>query len=254
MIILPNRLFYVPGCGSSVSHAAALLRQHGFSFIDHPSPEITHLLLDVPSFSDNCTLKNGMRIERILEVLPETITVIGGNLSCNALDGYRCLDLLQDPEYVAHNAALTARCAVRVAVSQLPSTLESLPVLVIGWGRIGMQLAFLLQKLGACVSICSRDPQKRAIAAAFGMKPLSPAALADSLPDFRVVFNTAPSLTVDKVHSSRCENCLKIDLASKPGILGEDVISARGLPGRLAPESSGALIAEIIKKRMEEAQ
>jgi hypothetical protein len=41
-------------------------------------------------------------------------------------------------------------------------------------------------------------------------------------------------------------DCLKIDLASKPGIAGSDVIIARGLPGKMAPESAGHLIAKTI--------
>ena len=47
-------------------------------------------------------------------------------------------------------------------------------------------------------------------------------------------------------------NALKIDLASKPGIGGSDVIWARGLPGKDAPESSGELIAKTIIRLMEE--
>ena len=42
------------------------------------------------------------------------------------------------------------------------------------------------------------------------------------------------------------ESCLKIDLASLPGIEGEDVIRAGGLPGIHTPESAGQLMADTI--------
>ena len=46
--------------------------------------------------------------------------------------------------------------------------------------------------------------------------------------------------------------CIKIELASAPGIECEDVVIARGLPGSYAPISSGRLIAETILKRCKE--
>lgn len=47
-------------------------------------------------------------------------------------------------------------------------------------------------------------------------------------------------------------NCLKIELASLPGIAGDDVIPARGLPGIYVPESSGKLIADTLLHRLQE--
>ena len=48
------------------------------------------------------------------------------------------------------------------------------------------------------------------------------------------------------------EDCVKIDLASKPGIEDEDVIIARGLPGIHFPESSGKLIADTLLRLCQE--
>jgi hypothetical protein len=63
---------------------------------------------------------------------------------------------------------------------------------------------------------------------------------------YRVIFNTVPTLLLEQTSS----RCLKIDLASVPGIAGEDVIHARGLPGKKAPESSGELIARRLLQLM----
>ena len=64
---------------------------------------------------------------------------------------------------------------------------------------------------------------------------------------YKVIFNTVPSHILSEEQMSNCRaNCLKIELASSPGIVGVDVIDARGLPGKIAPESSGALIARTV--------
>jgi dipicolinate synthase subunit A len=61
---------------------------------------------------------------------------------------------------------------------------------------------------------------------------------------YRVIFNTVPAPVIDEAECELCRSdCLKIDLASELGIAGEDVLWARGLPGKDAPESSGRLIA-----------
>ena len=50
------------------------------------------------------------------------------------------------------------------------------------------------------------------------------------------------------------ERCFEVlmDLASSPGIDGENVLWARGLPGKIAPESSGELIAKTVMRLWEE--
>ena len=59
-------------------------------------------------------------------------------------------------------------------------------------------------------------------------------------------------MVLPKEKLAACQHsCIKIDLASVPGIEGADVIHAGGLPNLDAPESSGKLIARIIRKELE---
>ena len=66
--------------------------------------------------------------------------------------------------------------------------------------------------------------------------------------DFRLIINTVPAMVLPKVPGT----ALKIDLASQPGMGGNDIIWAKGLPGLLAPESSGELIAQTILQWIKE--
>lgn len=243
---MDNMLIFPVGCTQASQYAAKFLKDSGVSLIDHPSPEVTHLMLDVPSFQPDGSLRCGGQIEPALEMLPSGVTVIGGNLNHPALAAYHTLDLLQDAAYTAVNAAITADCALRVAGEKLPLVFADCPVLVIGWGRIGKCLGQKLKALGARVAIAARKESDRAIASVLGYITLDTAGLEGHLSGFRLIFNTAPELILTEAALSRCGNCFKIDLASKPGILGGDVIWAKGLPGIRAPESSGGLIAETV--------
>lgn len=206
-----------------------------------PEPDVTHLLLPVPSFEADGRIRGGGLLEHILADLPEHITVIGGNLNHPLLKGYRCIDLLRDEEYVARNAAITADCAIRVAAAQLPVVWKNCPVLVVGWGRIGKCLAATLKAMDADVTVTSRKAEDRSILKAMGYGAADPIRLT-GLERYRVIFNTAPTPVIENPP----KDVLKIDLASVPGILGSDVIRAGGLPGKMVPESSGMLIAETV--------
>ena len=242
-------LMYPVGSTAACRYAGEILRQSGIGLVDHPAPEVTHLLLDVPSFDPGGMLRGGGNLKDLLRMLPPGITVIGGNLEHPALAGYRKLDLLKEEGYLAQNAAITAECALQVAAQHMEVVFSGCPVLVIGWGRIGKCLSLLLKGMGAEASIAARKEADRAMAKALGFGAVDTASL-DFRP-YRVVFNTVPYPILHKEGNEKCHSLL-IELASKPGLAGDSVVIARGLPGIYAPESSGRLIAETILQRFRE--
>jgi dipicolinate synthase subunit A len=163
------------------------------------------------------------------------------------------MDLLQDAFYLAENAYITAECALDVALPYLDITIRGCPTLIIGWGRIGKCLGQLLKNMGADIAIAARKEADRAMIRALGMKAVDINDLPDQLDRYRLIFNTAPELVLKREQMAHClEDCVKIDLASKPGIEDEDVIIARGLPGIHFPESSGKLIADTLLRLCQE--
>ncbi len=250
-----HKLIAAAGDTPSLRVAKTILENNGFAFTDHPHPETTHLLLNVPSFTADGALAGGGELSRLLPRLPEAITVIGGNLTAPELSGYTVIDLLRDDGYLAKNADITARCALRVASATLPCTWDGCPVLVIGWGRIGKCLAKHLSALGADVTVAARKSADRAMLRALGYAALPIRCLHEILPRCRVIYNTVPAPVLSQAQSALCrKDCLKIELASVPGIAGEDVVMARGLPGKLAPEDSGKLIAQTVLRLMAEKE
>lgn len=233
-------LFYSAGHTPALAHSIALLKGSGIPFCNAPDLAATHLLLPVPSFSPDGSIRGGGDIEVLLPQLSKEICIVGGNLSHPKLAGRPTADLLQDPMYLAENAGITAHCAVKLAMQKLPVTLRGCMVLVIGWGRIGKCLAALLRQMGAIVTVAARKTGDRAMLHALNYNTVPVEGLDTRA--YRVIFNTAPEMVLPVCPG----DSLKIDLASARGIGGSDVVWARGLPGTDAPESSGRLIARTV--------
>ena len=237
---MKDPIFYSAGNTGALRYAASVLRRKGCRFAAEPADAVTHLLLDVPQ-------KDWDSLPALLSQFPPDVTIVGGNLHHSALESYKTVDLLQDPLYLAENANITAHCAVKLALDRLPVTLCQCPVVVIGWGRIGKCLARLLKQMGACVTVAARKETDRAMLLALGYDAVDIKALEYELVRYRVIFNTVPVLVLSEEALAHCRtDCLKLELASLPGMAGEDIINARGLPNRGAPESSGELIARSI--------
>ena len=94
--------------------------------------------------------------------------------------------------------------------------------------------------MGADVTVCARKAKDRSILAAMGYDTLDFHQV--DLKKYKVIYNTVPTMVFPACPGS----ALKIDLASRLGLGSPDVIWARGLPGKDAPESSGELIAKTL--------
>ena len=250
-MLLKPMLIYPVGVTAACRYARRALEDIGLPTIDHPAPEITHVLLDVPSFAPDGSLRGGGSLEELLQRLPEAVCVIGGNLRHPALEGHTVIDLLRDEEYLAANAALTADCALRVAAGELTTAFAESPTVILGWGRIGKSLAKLLSALGTEVTVVARKEKDRAMLRALGYQAASAEDLSQLAPGKRLLFNTVPAPMLSQEESAAWRECVKIDLASQRGLDSPDVIWARGLPGVRTPASSGALIARTVLREVQ---
>lgn len=224
-------LFYRAGDSRALLYAESELKSCGISFSSDLSDHVHYVLFNIPTKSSEINI-------------PKHAIVIGGNLQGQYPDNPH-IDLLQDERYLALNAALTAHGAIKIAMEQLPCTLEGCSVLIIGWGRIGKCLTKLLAALGSRVTIAARREASRSEVEALGFRAIGISGI--DRENWRLIFNTVPSPVVSKEQAEHfSEKCVIIDLASKQGIECDRVIWARGIPGKEVPESSGALIAQTI--------
>lgn len=180
--------------------------------------------------------------------MPKDVIIAGGNLEIPLLKDYRTIDFLKDPFYLAENAAITAECALQIAETK--TNLAGCPVLVLGWGRIGKCLGRLLQQRGAEVTIAARKETDLAMIRALGCSSLQIEAVDKDLTGFSVILNTVPAMILPETVTAA--DTVLLELASSPGMAGENIISARGLPGKMAPEKSGKLIAQTFIRLLQE--
>lgn len=228
-------VMYIPR-SKAVCCAAEELERIGIHVTQKCAPDVTHLLLPVPSFSNG----DGY-LAHLLAELPDDVIISGGNLTSPLTEGYRSVDFLQDPYYLADNAAITASCALGMLRERVDVFAEK-RTLIIGWGRIGKCLAPMLENQDAQVTIAARRPTDLALIHALGYRNLDIHDATQELPRFDIILNTVPVLLFP--HAEVKDNAVILELASKPGITGPAIIDARGLPGRLAPRESGELIAK----------
>ena len=225
-----------PGGSSAIQYAAHYLSSLGLQLSAEPDANTAHLLLPVPSFPA-CE----EYIEAVLKELPENARISGGNLE-RKLCGHQTVDFLKDPLYLAKNAAITAQCAVKIIEDHVCSTLSNTPILVIGWGRIGKCLQRLLVQSGADVTVAARNPTDLAMVNALGNRSIHTSNIQEELPHYKAVLNTVPEMILPDMEIM--PDCVALELASSPGMAGKNIINGRGLPGKLAPEASGELIAK----------
>lgn len=209
--------------------------------------------VDAPNLPESILLKD------LLRIIGKGKLMLAGKMSeatraVADVFGVRWVDYFMREELEILNAVPTCEGAVQIAMEELPITINGARALVTGFGKVGEPLALMLKSLGADVTVCARKSSARAKARSMGMKTADFSSLAQTMGESDVVFNTVPHKVITRETLVGAGNALIIDLASKPGGVDLDgardanvrVIWALGLPGKVAPVTSGNIIKETI--------
>ena len=169
--------------------------------------------------------------------------------------GLRVFDYYAREECMVANAVPTAEGAVQVAMEELPFTLHSARVLILGFGRVGKLTAHRMGALGAKVTVSAQGYEDLAWAAAYGHETGRLETLSCELGGFDLIVNTIPAQVLDRRRLQWVNpGAFLLDLASAPGgvdraaakELGLRVLQAPGLPGRTAPVTAAAAIRDSV--------
>ena len=160
--------------------------------------------------------------------------------------GLPLIDYFLRPELECLNAVPTAEGCLELLLRLRERTIWESGFLVLGYGRVGRAVARRLVLLGGRVTVCRAAPLT---------------ALPTLLPGFDAVINTIPAPVLPRALLQQLPGgALIIDLASLPGgtdfaaaeELGLHAEHALALPGRCAPQTAGALIAQTVLAILEE--
>ncbi len=222
------------------------------------------VVLGLPASKDDKTvnaqnLEESILLKDLFKIIGRNKLLLAGKMSDSMkavadVFGVRWVDYFMRDELEILNAIPTCEGAVQIAMEELPITLFGANVLVTGFGKVGEPLAVMLRHLGANVTVCARRNAQRAKARTMGVKAVDFSYLSECVAESDVVFNTIPSKIIGADSLICAKNTLIIDLASKPGGVdmekakdaGVRVIWALGLPGKVAPVTSGNIIKETI--------
>lgn len=229
------------------------------------------VVIPLPGSLDNETINAPFYNQKIylndmFQQMSKNQILLGGRLSekinnLSRVYSIYCVDYFEREELTVLNAIPTAEGAIQLAMEELPITLHNSKCLILGFGRIGKTLAKMLHGIGANVTVEARKCADLAWIKSYGYEGVHLNMLPEVIHCYDVIFNTVPSVIMDKEVLSRVKkDCLVIDLASKPGgvdfdmakDLGIKTIWALSLPGKVAPNTAGEIIKDTIINIMSE--
>lgn len=158
-------------------------------------------------------------------------------------------------ECVLAHAAITAENAIGIAIASSSKTLFDSRILVVGFGRIGRQLARMLRGMGCRAAVSARRAEDLAEISIIGCRPVETRQLRREIGGFDLVINTVPSLVLGReVLERAADGTFIIDLASAPGgtdfdaagKIGLRAVQALALPGKMTPVSSAMAIRRAV--------
>lgn len=176
-------------------------------------------------------------------------------------EGIDTFDYYTREEFAVRNAVPTAEGALEIAIREYPGTVHGSRCLVVGFGRVGKILAWMLRGIGAHVTVSCRKPSDFAWIESYGYQTVASERIGEQEEPYDIIFNTAPALIFTRRVLSKMHFFpLMIDLSSAPGgidfdaaeKLGIRTIHALSLPGKVAPKTAGEIIKQTIYHIMEE--
>ncbi len=188
--------------------------------------------------------------------------VTGGRLSVKQIEyfsalGFDVADYWCREALVIRNCIPTAEGALQIAMTETGITVFGSRVLITGYGRTAKACARLFKAAGAHCSVAARRSAAIADAVSCGLDAFDFNELYGHIPGFDIIINTVPAMIFDRHFlEAVSKDTLIIDLASKPGGVDFDaarelnrrVVHALSLPGKVAPISSGKIIAETVRE------
>lgn len=238
--------------------------------IDHTA-KCDYIVLPLPPTRDNKTICTPFSDKKI--AIDDKLAKMIGNkpvfcgmaeklkLACSAFEDKNIYDYYEESEFAVKNAVPTADATVALARTLVKdSSLVNVPVLVLGYGRVGKACAKAFKDAFALVYAGARKESDFVQIEKDGYK-LENSVNINNPSYYKIIVNTVPHLILDKdVLLKINKNAIIIDLASGKGgvdfettrALGIKAVHALGLPGKYYPERAGIIIEETILKIIEE--
>jgi len=252
---------YTYRIAQSVKHENCIQLSTLNELFDHCNIVIGPIPLTRDLVSIASTSTSELTTNNLANLLTRDHYLIGGMIPSSltgicSTRGIMYYDLMKNEKIAILNAIATAEGTIMEAIQISDQNLHGSNCLVMGYGRCAKVLATKLKAMDGKVTIAARSEEALAYAEAAGLQTVTLSEMHTLLPSSDFIFNTIPSLIMDK----NCLDTVKknvtiIDIASAPGGVDyeyamQNNIRAKlclGLPGKVAPRTSAnILVNEII--------
>jgi dipicolinate synthase subunit A len=175
--------------------------------------------------------------------------------------GIELIELFDRDDVAIYNSIPTAEGALMMAIQNTDITIHGSQCMILGFGRTGLTLAGMLQRLGAHVKVGVQQPDQFARASEMSFQPFYTKNLYEEVLNIDIIFNTVPDIMLTAhVITHIPHRAIIIDLASKPGGTdfrfaekrGIKALLAPSLPGIVAPKTAGLILAKTLSQLIQD--
>ena len=227
-----------------------------------------YIVLPVPVSKNNAfiNMSNEIRLFDVLDLLNKSHTVFGGKLPAEAKRFFfdkniSFTDFFDIEAFQINNALVSAEGAIYYAKDRFDGSIHGSDIAILGFGRIGKLLSYLLRSQGAKISVYARKEFDLAWSRVNGINAVKIDNLGDvedygsRIKKYDIIFNTIPYWVMSERFAERIsKKTLIIDLASYPHGIDENLVNKYnlnyhrelGIPGRYAPKTAGEIIGKTI--------
>lgn len=217
----------------------------------------------IPLTRDNVTINSPysdivIELDKINRLLENKIFIAGGiPIQFYENKTIRNIDLLKSEKLTILNAIPTVEGTIKIVIEETEKTIHESNILITGYGRTGKMLCKSLNALGANIYCAAKGEGDLTWVRKEKYKAVKYNEIVNYAQDIDIIINTVPALVIEeKIIQKLDKNCLIIDIASNPGGVDKNiaklykikVITALGIPGKVAPRTSAEYIKEIIEE------
>lgn len=229
--------------------------------------EASILALPIPVTKDSIHLNNTQnRLNEILSLINDRSIVFGGQFPKQIKDYFMknnllYIDYLDIESFQLQNALLSAEGAIYYSKQRLEKSIHGSEIAILGFGRIGKILAYLLHSQGAKITVCARKDSDFIWSKLIGFNGFK-IKISDNMSNlnlidnkYDLIINTIPFWIMDENFAkNKSADAVIIDLASHPFGIDYSLVTKYnlkyyqelGIPGRYAPQSAGEIIGKTI--------
>ena len=230
--------------------------------------EAQAIVFPLPISNDGVFLNGTCKVllRDVLNKVSKTQIILGGKIpieiySLLSLQKNKIIDYNNDEFFAVQNALLSSEGAIFYAKQKINKSIHGSNIAILGFGRIGKILSYLLNVQGAKITVYTRKELDCAWSKLIGFntRQIKNSSHQEQnngeIIKYDLIFNTIPFHIINEDFiKTISQDSIIIDLASFPYGIDEELINKYnleyykepGIPGRYAPQSAGEIIGATI--------